>query len=72
MGWQGGHDIAEDMIKSINMWVDSPMLREGIYEDLIRSLRSHDWDDGDFFSEDREFQEAMCCLEEEDNEQNDN
>lgn len=66
MGWEGGHLIACNMIDSLNMWLDNPLLREGIYMDLIRSLRGEGWDDSDFFTEDVDFNEAIRCLEEDD------
>ena len=44
MSWGGGGDIAMDMITSLCKWVPVKTVRSGIYEDLIKSLESQDWD----------------------------
>jgi hypothetical protein len=44
MGWGGGTEIAEDMIRSIEEKVPLKHTRVAIYKDLIVALENKDWD----------------------------
>ena len=44
MGWGGGTQIAEDMIRSIEVNVSFRSDRVEIYKDLIATLENADWD----------------------------
>lgn len=59
MGWNGGHDIANDLIISINEYGMGESSRMIVYQDFIKSLESQDWESGDFHTDDTVFMKAL-------------
>ena len=47
MGWSGGTDIAQAVIKAIKPRVKDAKTRTKIYKDIIDALESADWDNQD-------------------------
>ena len=44
MGWSGGTDIVRDMAKAIKKNVSSHAVRLVLYQTLVDSCESNDWD----------------------------
>ncbi len=44
MGWSSGTTVAIEVITSVKKHVKNKETRRALYEDLIETLESHDWD----------------------------
>lgn len=44
MGWSGGTDIVSDLVPVLQAWVPDLKARQKIYECVIESCESLDWD----------------------------
>lgn len=44
MGWSSGTDIAVEMAEAIKKHVKEPKIRMVLYQNLVETLESSDWD----------------------------
>ena len=60
MGWSEGSEIFGTIIESIKLHVSDEKIRQAIYEPIIESFFSKDWDtDNECIDEDKAFEKAL-------------